>query len=38
MAADRSVPEIPDAVAKLCARLPWEYWRELDRDLFAVTL
>ena len=32
MAADRSYPEIRDAVAKLCARFPGEYWRELDRD------
>ena len=32
MAADRSYSEIRDAVAKLCARFPGEYWRELDRD------
>ena len=32
MAADRSYPEIRDAVAKLCAGFPGEYWRDLDRD------
>ena len=25
-------PEIRDAVAKLCARFPGEYWRALDRE------
>ena len=32
MAADRSYPEIRDAVTKLCAGFPGEYWRDLDRD------
>lgn len=26
-------PEIRDAVAKLCAKFPGEYWRKLDRDM-----
>ena len=25
-------PEIRDAVRKLCARFPGEYWRDLDRE------
>ena len=28
-----SYPEIRDAVAKLCARFPGEYWRNLDRRM-----
>jgi alkylation response protein AidB-like acyl-CoA dehydrogenase len=32
MAADRTYPEIRDAVARLCAGFPGEYWRELDRE------
>ena len=32
MATDRSYPEIRDAVAKLCANFPGEYWRSLDQD------
>jgi acyl-CoA dehydrogenase len=30
--ADESFPEIRDAVRRLCARFPGEYWRALDRD------
>jgi acyl-CoA dehydrogenase len=26
-------PEIRDAVAKLCAKFPGSYWREMDRDM-----
>jgi acyl-CoA dehydrogenase len=29
---DRELQEIRDAVAKLCANFPGEYWRELDRE------
>ena len=25
-------PEIRDAVSKICAQFPGEYWRELDKD------
>jgi alkylation response protein AidB-like acyl-CoA dehydrogenase len=32
MATDSSYPEIRDAVAKLCANFPGEYWRSLDQD------
>jgi alkylation response protein AidB-like acyl-CoA dehydrogenase len=32
MSADRTYPEIRDAVARLCARFPGEYWRKLDRE------
>ncbi len=32
MAFENDFPEIRDAVGKLCARYPGEYWRELDRD------
>src|ERR1700753_1715210 len=30
--ADQSFPEIRDAVRKLCAGFPGEYWRALDRE------
>lgn len=33
MAAPESYPEIRDSVAKLCARFPGEYWRDLDRRM-----
>ncbi len=29
---EHDLPEIRDAVAKLCATFPMEYWRELDRE------
>ncbi len=32
MIEDRSYPEIRDAVARLCADFPGEYWRDKDRD------
>ena len=32
MAVDKTYPEIREAVAKLCAQYPGEYWRKLDRD------
>ena len=32
-AAGETYPEIRDAVAKLCARFPGSYWRELDRTM-----
>jgi alkylation response protein AidB-like acyl-CoA dehydrogenase len=32
VALDKTYPEIREAVAKLCARYPGEYWRKLDRD------
>ena len=32
-AAAETYPEIRDAVAKLCARFPGEYWRGLDRTM-----
>jgi alkylation response protein AidB-like acyl-CoA dehydrogenase len=32
MAAERTYPEIRDAVARLCANFPGAYWRELDRE------
>ena len=32
MNEDRSYPEIRDAVARLCADFPGEYWRDKDRD------
>ena len=32
MAIDKTYPEIRDAVARLCARFPGEYWRKLDHD------
>jgi acyl-CoA dehydrogenase len=31
--ASQSYPEIREAVAKLCARFPGEYWRDLDRRM-----
>ena len=31
--AVETYPEIREAVAKLCARFPGEYWRKLDRDM-----
>jgi acyl-CoA dehydrogenase len=31
--AIETYPEIRDAVGKLCARFPGEYWRKLDRDM-----
>ena len=31
MAVEKSYPDIRDAVARLCARFPGEYWRKLDR-------
>ena len=30
MASEKTYPEIRDAVARLCARFPGEYWRSLD--------
>src|ERR1700753_1097506 len=30
--ADQSFPEIRQAVRKLCAQFPGEYWRALDRE------
>jgi acyl-CoA dehydrogenase len=30
--SDASFPEIREAVRRLCARFPGEYWRRLDRD------
>ena len=32
MAPQENYTEIRDAVRKLCARYPDEYWRKLDRD------
>jgi len=32
MSEDRSHPEVRDAVARLCADYPDEYWRDKDRD------
>ena len=32
MAVDKTYPEIREAVSKLCAQYPGEYWRKLDRD------
>ena len=32
MSKERSYPEVRDAVARLCADFPGEYWREKDRD------
>ena len=32
MGEDRSYPEIREAVARLCADFPGEYWRDKDRD------
>lgn len=32
-AASETYPEVREAVAKLCARFPGEYWRELDRAM-----
>jgi alkylation response protein AidB-like acyl-CoA dehydrogenase len=32
-AAPDTYPEIREAVAKLCARFPGEYWRALDREM-----
>ncbi|MFT5483577.1 MAG: acyl-CoA dehydrogenase [Halieaceae bacterium] len=32
MAVEKNYPEIRDAVAKLCARYPGEYWRKLDEN------
>ena len=32
MALDKTYPEIREAVARLCAGFPGEYWRKLDRD------
>lgn len=31
--ADHDYSDIRDAVAKLCARFPCEYWRKLDREM-----
>ena len=33
MSAKENYPEIREAVAKLCARFPGEYWRDLDRRM-----
>ncbi|MGH6964696.1 MAG: acyl-CoA dehydrogenase family protein, partial [Phenylobacterium sp.] len=30
--ADQTFPEIREAVRKLCARFPGQYWRALDRE------
>ncbi|MCU0856390.1 MAG: acyl-CoA dehydrogenase family protein, partial [Rhodobacteraceae bacterium] len=32
-AAPETYPEIREAVAKLCARFPGDYWRGLDREM-----
>jgi alkylation response protein AidB-like acyl-CoA dehydrogenase len=32
MSQQENYPEIREAVAKLCARFPGEYWRSLDRE------
>ena len=32
MAVDKTYPEIRDAVVKLCAQYPGEYWRKLDQE------
>ncbi len=32
MASEKTYPEIRDAVARLCARFPGEYWRTLDAE------
>ncbi|HEY9147973.1 MAG TPA: acyl-CoA dehydrogenase family protein [Gammaproteobacteria bacterium] len=32
MAVDKTYPEIREAVSKLCAQYPGEYWRKLDRN------
>ena len=32
VAVDKTYPEIRDAVAKLCAQYPGEYWRKLDQE------
>ena len=32
MSFEESYQDIRDAVAKLCAQFPGEYWRQLDRD------
>ncbi len=32
MPAEVTYPELRDAVAKLCAKYPGEYWRKLDQD------
>jgi len=32
VAIDKTYPEIRDAVAKLCAGFPGDYWRKLDRE------
>lgn len=33
----QTYPEIREAVAKLCAQFPGEYWRKLDRDMVYPT-
>ena len=33
MSAKENYREIREAVAKLCARFPGEYWRDLDRRM-----
>ena|ERR1700733_13693220 len=33
MTTKQNYPEIREAVAKLCARFPGEYWRDLDRRM-----
>ena len=30
---DHDYSDIRDAVAKLCAQFPGEYWRKLDREM-----
>ena len=32
MAVEQTYPEIRDAVVKLCAQFPGEYWRNLDQE------
>ncbi len=32
MAIDKTYPEIREAVARLCAQFPGEYWRKLDQE------
>ena len=33
MNTDQSYGDLRDAVSKLCAKYPGEYWRKLDRDM-----
>ena len=33
MTVEASYPDLREAVAKLCAKYPGEYWRALDREM-----